>query len=226
MRIGLGVLGGLLFLVVVAWYWPLHRAHAELRGEYLKASDTAKALRADLEKTSGTLAATTKARDALSQKEAQRAANAAERARAMEDLYNAVQSNVRSRLDKNQVSLEKSDAGFSLTLHHRTLQKADSVDLTQTGEQLLCEALDPIKSSTAIRVRLQGLGTDAQSKSAALKSYKSALEVGAARAARAAPVATQCGLKHGRFIVEASTPPRRAETHTLRLVIEAEAPQE
>lgn len=220
-KVALGLVTILSVVMVVGWYWPLHRAHAALRIEYVKASDNSKALRSKLDQTLAALKKNTMERDTLRQSKSAVDESEAARRKAIDSLVDEVNGNLKPYIDKKWVSVAKSELTVTVTLQSRVLQQEKAIELTRAGAAVLCEAIKTLKSPKAVHVRLEGLATDAQAEDRALKPYESALEVGAARAARAASKAVSCGASAKELAIGASSPPKGSEHHTLRVVFEA-----
>ncbi|MBN1611303.1 MAG: hypothetical protein JW940_32015 [Polyangiaceae bacterium] len=221
-KVALGLVSLLAVVLVVGWYWPLHRAHAALRAEYAKASDTSRELRSKLERTIKVLESTTKGRDALQQAKEGRDAAEQERAKVIDSLFAEVSGELEKYVNAKMVTVEKTGSTLTVTLQNQRLQKIEEIDLTRDGKKVVCKAVAPLKMPKAVHVRLEGLGTDGQAASRALKEYESGLEVGVARGARAAASALKCGVPEDKLMVTGGTPPEGSDKQTLKLVFEAD----
>jgi hypothetical protein len=221
--VALGLVSLLAVIFVVGWYWPLYRAHAALRAEYAKASDTSRELRSQLERTIKVLETTTKGRDALQQAREGREAAEQERARVIDSLFDDVSKELEKFINAKMVTVEKTGLTLTVTLQNQRLQKIEEIDLTRDGKKVVCKAVSALKMPKAVRVRLEGLGTDVQAASRALEEYESGLEVGVARGARAAANALKCGVPEDKLMVTGGTPPEGSDNQTLKVVFEADA---
>lgn len=225
LKVALAALSVILVLVVVAWYWPLHRAHAALRVQYVEATSQAKGLRTRLGKTIAVLETTTTQRNALQKAEAERALAEKARADAIEKLKDELEGILKPYVGREWISVNATGTRATVTLQSRVLQDDESVDLTAAGRTVLCKALEPLKAPRPIHVKVEGVGTEAAAKSRRLKEYETALEVGAARAARAAPTALKCGVPQDKLTVAGTSTTSEEEPTTLRLVFQADAAQ-
>jgi flagellar motor protein MotB len=222
-KVALGLVSLLAVIFVVGWYWPLHRAHAALRAEYAKASDTSRELRSKLEQTIKVLESTTRDRDALQQAQEGREAAEQERARVIDSLFDEVGKELEKFINAKMLTVEKTGSTLTVTLQNQRLQKTQDIDLTRDGKKVVCKAVAALKTPKAVHVRLEGLGTDDQAASRALEAYESGLEVGVARGARAAASALKCGVPEDKLMVTGGTPPKGSDKQTLRVVFEADA---
>ena len=204
----------------IAYYVPLHRAHATLTEEFTTLSQQAAEDRKQLTTAADALKKVTAERDQLL---AFKTAKSTERAKLDQDLgqlEREVGSKLKAFVSKRWVSVSKQEDGVRVAVSSKSLFNRDGTELNRSGEKLLCQALEPLKVFKGARVVIRGHGSDADAKRA--KDLDSGWELAAARAGSGANVgAEDCGFSASALTAAAAASSKDEAPLTIELLLES-----
>ncbi len=192
----------LVAIVMLGWYWPLWRAHRQLRAEYLRRSDSEQRVGGQLASNQVLLRQIQSERDRLRSSQQARE----RQAEAQRVLLVKVQEQLASRLstlvELNQIHWERVEEQLIIDLAGPRLLPPAEVDLSRAGRSVACQIGEVLGKFEELEVRVIGRGTDVDANSPGLRGLDTGWDVAAVRASRAAYVLTSCGIPSQRLRIE------------------------